>query len=93
VNDFLSNLDNLEKALNNLSEAAHQLELGNVENATFLAALGITEVESAITVNKLQLKAQAAQWYKTHIGVYITEIEQIKSEIEELEKEASRTRK
>jgi predicted nucleic acid-binding Zn ribbon protein len=93
VDDFLSNLDSLEKALSDLSEAAHQLELGNVENAAFLAALGITEVESAMTINKLQLKIQAAQWYKTHISIYITEIEQVKSEIEELEKEADRTRK
>ncbi len=87
MDDLLSNIAHMERALHNLSEAARQLELGNVDQANLLAALGSEEIESVTTVTKLQLKIQAAQWYAEHITALIEEIDEMKSEIEELKTE------
>ncbi|MBU7010665.1 MAG: hypothetical protein HXS46_08235 [Theionarchaea archaeon] len=87
MDDLLSNIVHMERALYNLSEAARQLELGNVDQANLLAALGSEEIESVTTVTKLQLKIQATQWYAEHITALIEDIDEVKSEIEELKTE------
>ena len=84
ISDFLSNLTYLERALFSLSEAAHQMELGNTEEASALAALGAKELASMIHVNRLQLKAQASEWYKTHVTEVEEELKKLQSEIEQL---------
>lgn len=86
MSNLLSDLDHLEKALYNLSEAAHQLELGNTENANFLAALGTKEAQLIEAADKSQLKAQISQWYTLQIEGMIKKIETLKREIEEREK-------
>ncbi len=86
MNNLLSDLDHLEKALYNLSEAAHQLELGNTENANFLAALGTKEAQLIEAADKYQVKAQVSQWYALQVRGMVQKIETLKREIEEREK-------
>jgi hypothetical protein len=87
INGLLLNLNYLERALYNLSEAAHQMELGNTEEASFLAALGTNEVSSMIHMNKLQLKIEVTEWYKNNVTDLFNKLSNLQSEIEELEKE------
>ena len=84
MHDLLSNLNYLERALYTLSEAAHQMEMENVETATFLADMGEKEIESMVSMNKLQLKTQITEWYKSNITNIFEKIDALKSEIEEL---------
>ncbi len=88
VTDSLTNLTHLERALDNLTEAARQLQLGNETHAQVLAALGITEIESVVLVGRLQLKHQLTEWYQQHIAAAITEAEQLEAEIRLLEQKA-----
>lgn len=87
IDGLLSNVNYLERALYNLSEAAHQMELGNTEEANFLAALGTNEVSSMIHMNKLQLKTEVTEWYKNNVTDLFNELSSLQSEIEELKKE------
>lgn len=84
IHDLLSNLDYLERALYSLSEAAHQMELENVEHAAFLAALGEKEIESMTELDKLQLKTHITEWYTTNITDIFTKIDTLTTEIEAL---------
>ncbi len=93
INDFLSNLSHMERALYSLSEAARQLDLGNVDEANLLASLGTKELESLVPVNRGQLKAQITDWYTTYIAEGFQHIEHLRSEIAELEREAEALRK
>jgi tetratricopeptide (TPR) repeat protein len=88
VDDSLTNMGHLEKALDSLSEAAHQLEMGNTENASLLAELGIQEMGSLIEVNKMQLKMQVSDWYKMHITDEMKKAQELNQTIKELEEEA-----
>jgi len=67
TSDFLSNLEYLERALNDLLDAAHQLEEGNVAIANFLALQGMNEVQSFLHINQSAFQTQMALWYHTHI--------------------------
>ena len=93
MTDFLSNVICMERALYNLSEAARQLELGNVDQANLLASLGTKELESLNPVNKVQLKTQISQWYAGYITEEFHRIEQLKYQGAELENEAEALRK
>ncbi|MBU7039812.1 MAG: zinc ribbon domain-containing protein [Theionarchaea archaeon] len=92
IDDSLTNLEHLEKALDSLSEAAHQLEIGNTEHASLLAELGIQEMSSLIEVNKLQLKREVAAWYEMHITEKQGKAQQLRQAIEELEEKAESLR-
>jgi predicted nucleic acid-binding Zn ribbon protein len=91
ITDFLSNVNHLQRALDHLKEAAHQMELENVDEASLLVTLGMQEMQSLTGVNKLQLKIQAANWYQSTIMQEFETLDALKSEIEELEKENVRT--
>ena len=65
--DFLSNLEHLENALNDLRDAARQLEEGNVVLANFLALEGMNEVQSFLNINQSAFQTQMASWYRIHI--------------------------
>ena len=91
INDFLSNVNHLQRALDHLKEAAHQMELENVDEANLMVTLGIQEMQFLTGVNKLQLKIQAANWYQSNVMQGFKTLDTLKSEIEELEKENVRT--
>jgi tetratricopeptide (TPR) repeat protein len=88
VDNSLTNMGHLEKALDSLSEAAHQLEMGNTENASLLAELGIREMGSLIEVNKMQLKMQVADWYRMHITDEMKKAQELNQTVSELEEKA-----
>ncbi|MBU7022919.1 MAG: zinc ribbon domain-containing protein [Theionarchaea archaeon] len=88
IDNSLTNMGHLEKALDSLSEAARQLEMGNTGNASLLAELGTQEMGLLVDVNKMQLKMQVSDWYKMHITNEMQEVQELNQTIKELEEEA-----
>ncbi|MBU7014044.1 MAG: zinc ribbon domain-containing protein [Theionarchaea archaeon] len=88
IDDSLTNMEHLEKALDSLSEAARQLEMGNTENASLLAELGIRELGSLTEVNRLQLKLQVADWFEMYIAEKLRKAQELNLVIKELEDKA-----
>jgi hypothetical protein len=93
LHDLISNVDHIKRALSSLSEAAHQMDMQNTEQASLLTALGMQEMELLVELNRLHLKMQVAQWVDTTITAYIEQLEQLQSEIEQGEKEAAASEK
>ncbi len=85
ASDLLSNLDYMEGALDNLSEAAKKLQLENTDYANMLAAQGIEEMALMKPLAGAQLRSEIDTWYSTRITALIMKIAEIKAEIEELE--------
>ena len=88
ITDLISNLTHLERALHDLSEAAHQMDQEKMDLASLLAELGAEEGQLIVRMDRLQLKTQIAEWYALHVTDIMKKIDALKAEIETLQEEA-----